>query len=189
MTLVRSTTLCIDSRLKSQHPERRLWVLVVWKGCGRRAARSEGARSRRVRLHDGSEAGSSFDGLCLHCRDQPSRPHYVHDAGEIVGVHVQRHLGGDAHAPPHFLEHGAHHPPAVPPPLRQPVGVVSAALLAAAEHRSDKEVRRLIREAMAEITRRRETGWELPPEDFGPVGIVESPPYTRRGQPFGGIPA
>ncbi len=39
---------------------------------------------------------SSFDDLCPHRRDQPSRAHDIHAAREIVGEHVQRHLGGHA---------------------------------------------------------------------------------------------
>ena len=37
-----------------------------------------------------------FAALCLDCLDQPARPHDIHDPGEIVGEHVQGHLGANA---------------------------------------------------------------------------------------------
>jgi hypothetical protein len=46
---------------------------------------------------------------CPYCRDEPSRPYYIHDAREIVGEHVQRHFGGPAGQRLH-QEVGCSHP-------------------------------------------------------------------------------
>jgi hypothetical protein len=68
-----------------------------------------GAQFCRLGCHGDGGGSFSFDDLCPHLRDQPSRPHDVHDAREIVGKHVQGHLGGHAWQRLH-QEVGSSHP-------------------------------------------------------------------------------
>ena len=55
------------------------------------------------------EATLSQSGLRPHRRDQLSRPHDIHDARQIIGEDVERHLGGHAWQPLH-QEVGCSHP-------------------------------------------------------------------------------